>query len=334
MKTIDDGILILNKPQNWTSHDCVAVCRRVLRLKGIKKIGHGGTLDPMASGLLPIFIGQATRIMEYMDLDNKTYLCRARLGVRTNTQDIWGDVIEEKPFAGISEEEIRNALASFAGMIEQTPPAHSAVRIDGKHLYEYAHSGKNIEKEIPSRKVYIKRLSIRSIDLRAGTVEFELVCSKGTYVRTICQDLGDMLGCGATMEFLERTAVGDLDLTDSISPEDVKAMDDEEIIDKLDKILLPADATLKKFGVAFLQKDRADYFSHGGETRLGRVRIERRPRIEVDPITERIPENARGRAYDRIFCVYEEESGIFLGTGYEDIEKNCLKADKVFVPKR
>ena len=99
-----DGILVLNKPQNWTSHDCVAICRRVLRLKGVKKIGHGGTLDPMAEGVLPIFIGQATRIMEYLDLDYKTYTCQVQLGLNSDTQDIWGTVLEKRPFDGITEE--------------------------------------------------------------------------------------------------------------------------------------------------------------------------------------------------------------------------------------
>lgn len=164
-----DGILILDKPREWTSSDCVALCRGALKLKGVKKIGHGGTLDPMAEGLLPIFIGQATRIMEYMDLDYKTYSCRAKLGITTDTQDIWGEVREEKPTDGITAEEIKKTLQTFTGVIEQMPPDYSAVRIEGKHLYEYARSGRTPVREVEPRKVHINSLEVGEIDLKEGS---------------------------------------------------------------------------------------------------------------------------------------------------------------------
>ena len=130
-----DGILIINKPQDWTSHDCVAVCRRVL---GIKKIGHGGTLDPMAEGVLPVFIGKATRIMEYLDLDDKTYRCTTKLGIVTDTRDIWGETLETHETEGITEEAIAEAMEQFRGEILQVPPMYSALKVNGRKLYEYA----------------------------------------------------------------------------------------------------------------------------------------------------------------------------------------------------
>ncbi len=328
-----DGILILNKPGEWTSHDCVAICRRVLRLKGIKKIGHGGTLDPMAEGLLPIFIGQATRIMEYMDLDYKTYVCRARLGLATDTQDVWGQTLEEKPVEGSSEEDVIRALRDFEGIVEQVPPAYSAVRIDGKRLYEYARSGKAPVEDVPVRKVHIKHLETGEINLDEGTVQFSVECSKGTYVRTICHDLGVKLGTGCAMEALKRVAIGELDLSSAISPEKIKEMDPEEVSDIIEPLILPPDAPLKKFGVAFISKERAEYFRRGNSTVLGRVRIDKKPEIVPDARTGEIPLNARGRSYDRIYRVYEEGSKLFLGIGFEDREKGLLKADKVFAAK-
>ncbi len=331
-RTIDDGILIIDKPRDWTSHDCVAVCRRTLRLKGVKKIGHGGTLDPMAEGLLPIFIGQATRIMEYLDLDHKTYLCRAQLGRETDTQDIWGTTLREAGFTGIAEADIRKALEGFLGPIQQIPPVYSAVRIEGKHLYEYARSGRKgeVEEQIRPRRAHVRRLDVLAVDPDAGTVDFEIECSRGTYVRTICSDLGKKLGCGAVMSALKRTRIGELDLSLSIGPEEVKEADQ----DRLEGLLLPVDLPLKKLGAAWLSPERADYFTRGNSTRWSRVRIAQAPSAGADELTGEIPLNARGRRYDRIYRVYEEGSGLFLGTGYEDREEGLLKADKVFVPKR
>ena len=127
-----EGILVINKPQEWTSHDCVAVCRRAT---GVKRVGHGGTLDPMAEGVLPVFIGRATRIMEYMDLGCKTYRCCMRLGIATDTEDIWGEILEERSAEGITEDQIRQTAESFCGDILQKPPMYSALKIKGRKLY-------------------------------------------------------------------------------------------------------------------------------------------------------------------------------------------------------
>ena len=325
-----DGILILDKPREWTSSDCVALCRGALKLKGVKKIGHGGTLDPMAEGLLPIFIGQTTRIMEYMDLDYKTYLCRVRLGITTDTQDVWGEILEEKTVEGITEVDIRNVIGDFCGTIEQLPPAYSAVRIEGKHLYEYARAGRDPARDVEPRRVHIERIEVLEVDMEAGTVAFEVKCSKGTYVRTICHDLGRKLGCGAAMEYLKRTAIGDLDLRNSISPVDIKEMSREEFAETAERLMISPDRALKRFGEIRLNKERADYFRRGNSTAWVNVRVAGRPKIAADPRTGQIPLNARGRSYDRIYRVYEEGTGEFLGTGYEDREERLLKADKVF----
>ena len=322
-----DGILVVNKSRNWTSHDCVAVCRRVLRLKGIKKIGHGGTLDPMAEGVLPIFIGQATRIMEYMDLADKTYECEARLGLRTDTQDIWGQVLEENSWENVREEDVLRGLEEMTGVIQQMPPMYSAVRIDGKRLYEYARSGKTPDKEIQPRRVHLAGLKLLHLDLAKGEVRFRAVCSRGTYIRTICEDLGQKLGCGCAMSGLTRTAIGGIDLTNSVRPEEVK---DGECGDLEDRIL-PVDAPLGDLGRILVSEERGKYFRQGNGSPMSRVKVERRPEIQIDPLTGKIPDNHRGRPYDRLYRVYEEGSGAFLGIGYEDREERRLKADKVLI---
>lgn len=336
---IEDGILVLNKPGNWTSHDCVAICRRVLRLKGVKKIGHGGTLDPMAEGVLPIFIGQATRIMEYLELDNKRYTCEMQLGITTDTQDIWGTVLRRRSREGVTQQQVLRELESFRGIIEQMPPLYSAVRIDGKHLYEYAHKSrtdsggksdeaKDVLERVKPRRVCISALEVEDIDLSAGRIRFSVECSKGTYIRTLCADLGEALGCGGTMTSLVRTAVGSIGLEGSVSPETIKRMPED--MPDLEELLLPTDAPLTHFGRMSMPAERARYFRQGNSIRLHQVKFLEPSHVEPDPLTGSIPCNARGRRYDRIHRVYQQEDGMFLGTGYEDRGRKELRADKVF----
>ena len=324
-----DGILVLYKPQNWTSSDCVAVCRRALGVKGVKKVGHGGTLDPMATGVLPVFVGQATRIMEYTELDSKTYICAAKLGVTTDTLDIWGQVIEEQLWEqiqqekGIAKADILEAIASFEGEIEQIPPKYSAVRVDGKRLYDYAYKGKEIDFEIKPRKAFVDRISVIDVDMETGQFAFEIECSKGTYVRTICNDIGAKLGCGCTMTALERTAVGPISVEQAkVSAEDVKTMDGAE----LEQMLLPVDEVLVHFGRITMPSERAEYFRKGNSIWMTQVTVEE----ETDPEVAGL-QNARGRDYALIYKVYEAETGEFLGTGYIDNETGRLKADKVLI---
>ncbi|MDD6310998.1 MAG: tRNA pseudouridine(55) synthase TruB [Firmicutes bacterium] len=346
-----DGIIILNKPQEWTSSDCVAICRRNLKCRGIKKVGHGGTLDPMATGVLPIFIGQATRIMEYMELDYKAYRCTARLGLTTDTLDVWGQVIEEVPASelicegNITEEMIRDALAGFVGHIEQIPPKYSAVRVNGRRLYDYMYKGEEIDFEIKPRPVHIKSMDVLSVDLDKAEVTFDVTCSKGTYIRTICSDLGEKLGCGCAMTKLERRASGIISLDKAgapgtpgaiVSAEQVKTMTAEE----LEAIMIPADYPLVSLGSVEISEERAVYFSRGNSIWWTQVKETMKP--DYDALRETgksgedgdIPVNHRGRRYDLIYKVYQEGTGQFLGTGYLDKDENRLKADKVFISQR
>ena len=321
-----DGILVLYKPQEWTSSDCVAVCRRALGVKGVKKVGHGGTLDPMATGVLPVFVGQATRIMEYMELDTKTYVCCAKLGVTTDMLDIWGEIIDRKPCDGVAKADLLEAINSFEGEIEQIPPKYSAVRINGRRLYDYAYKGKEIDVEIKPRKAYVHRISVIDVDMETGQFAFEVECSKGTYVRSICDDIGAKLGCGCVMTALERTAVGPISVEKAkVSAEDVKTMEAEE----LERLLLPADEALVHFGRITMPAERAEYFRMGNSIWLTQVKIEE----ETDPEVTGL-KNARGRDYSLIYRVYEEETGEFLGTGYLDAVEGRLKADKVLTDRK
>lgn len=315
-----DGILILNKPQDWTSHDCVAVCRRILRLKGVKKIGHGGTLDPMACGVLPIYIGKATRLMEYTDLDDKTYRCTARFGIITDTLDIWGETLEQRSTEALTEEAIRAAMCAFHGEIEQVPPKYSSVRVNGKRLYQYAREG--VEVEVKPRKVTIRELKIENIDMIKKEVSFEVTCSKGTYIRTICSDLGDMLGCGAAMSALTRVASGIFHIEDGVDPEALKTMDEAEI----EKYVLDTDRPLIHFGKIVMNADRARYFSMGNSIRWNQIKVTEEPKV-----TDESLKNKRGRSYSTLYSVYRSDTGQFLGTGYHDEDERLLKADKILV---
>ena len=206
-----DGIIVLNKPAGFTSMDCCAVIRRIC---GEKKAGHTGTLDPNATGVLPVCLGKATRLIEYMDGSPKQYRCQCQLGKTTDTQDIWGKILTESSFQ-VTRQEIETVLASFLGEIEQIPPAYSAVKINGKKLYQYAREGQRVE--VPSRKVTIHRIDLIAWEAQKGTFTFDILCSRGTYVRTICADLGNRLGCGAVMTALVRTSACGYDLSEAVS---------------------------------------------------------------------------------------------------------------------
>jgi len=195
------GIIIVNKPEGWTSHDIVAKLRRIL---GERRIGHGGTLDPMATGVLPVFVGRATRAVEFMENADKEYIAALRLGISTDTQDITGNVLSEKT-ANVSREELEAVLDKFRGDIEQLPPMYSAIKVDGKKLYEYARKGAEIERK--TRKITIHELEIAG-QREDGDFLLRVVCSKGTYIRALCSDIGDALGCGGAMSALVRSRAG------------------------------------------------------------------------------------------------------------------------------
>ena len=211
-----NGIIIIDKPQDWTSMD---VCAKLRGIFHEKRVGHAGTLDPMATGVLPVFVGRATRAVEFAEGAGKEYVAGLRLGLRTDTQDVWGTVLEERP-ASVSPEELEAALAPFRGDIQQVPPMYSAVKINGKKLYELARKGKEVERK--ARPVTIHGLEV--VEARSPS-EFllRIRCSKGTYVRTLCHDIGQALGCGGCMSSLRRTRAAGFSLDDAVTLEEVQA---------------------------------------------------------------------------------------------------------------
>ena len=214
-----NGVIIIDKPQGWTSMDVCAKLRGILREK---RVGHGGTLDPMATGVLPVFVGRATRGVQYATDGKKEYIALLRLGQITDTQDITGTVLEEHPVT-VGEEELNAVLPRFRGGIEQIPPMYSAIKIEGKKLYDLARKGKEVERKPRPITIYELELGQRKSDTEW---ELRVVCSKGTYVRTLCHDIGGALGCGGTMAALRRTRVAGFTLEQAVTLEDVQASAD------------------------------------------------------------------------------------------------------------
>ena len=227
------GFLNIYKPKDITSHDVVSYLRRVTK---IKQIGHTGTLDPFAEGVLPVCIGKSTRLIEYLS-DDKAYIATVQFGKTTDTYDIEGEVLSESDIK-VKEDELLSALTKYRGEIEQIPPKYSAIKVNGKKLYEYARAG--VEVEIKSRKVVIEEIKLLSFDSNLQTAEIYIKCSKGTYIRTIGYDLGQDLGCGAYLSRLKRVQAGDFSVEDSIPLYDLKTVEDVEknLIPPIDKLPL------------------------------------------------------------------------------------------------
>jgi tRNA pseudouridine55 synthase len=223
-----NGVVIVDKPAGITSHDAVD---RVRKLLGVKKAGHTGTLDPMATGVLAVCVGEATKIASFLSGDDKVYEAAMRLGVRTDTQDMTGQVVTEQE-PRVTEADVKAVLADFAGTITQVPPQYSAVKVRGKALYKWARKG--IRVEPPPRKVEIREILLQGIELPG--VRFTVTCSKGTYVRTLCADMGDRLGCGAALERLRRTRSGIFREEDAVR---LDGDSDDGIRAKLEQGLIP-----------------------------------------------------------------------------------------------
>ena len=212
------GFLNLDKPFDWTSHDCVAKTRRLLR---IKKIGHAGTLDPAATGVLPIAIGRATRLLQYLPSD-KAYKATIRLGVQTTTDDLQGEVIHQQSVSGLNLETVKIALEKFQGQIEQIPPSYSAIQVGGKRLYDLARKGEKIE--APVRNVEVFNIDV--LDWREGDfpeLDVNISCGGGTYIRAIARDLGTVLETGGTLAALQRTVSSGFNLADSMTLAELEA---------------------------------------------------------------------------------------------------------------
>ena len=222
-----NGILIIDKPSGWTSMD---VCAKIRGILHEKRVGHGGTLDPMATGVLPVFVGQATRAVEFAENSRKEYVAGLRLGQVTNTQDVTGETLETHPVTA-TRRDVEQALARFLGDIQQIPPMYSAIKINGQKLYDLARKGQEVARKPRSITIYELEL-LEQVSETDYT--FRCVCSKGTYIRTLCHDIGQVLGCGGTLYSLRRTMAAGFTLEQAVTLEEVQ--------EKGEALLLPADS--------------------------------------------------------------------------------------------
>jgi len=293
-----DGIININKPEGWTSQD---VCSKLRHRLHIKKAGHTGTLDPMATGVLPVCIGKATRIIEYYDKDHKSYHAEMKLGIVTDTLDITGTVMKENKAVVVDERALRDAFAGYTGTVCQIPPKYSALKVNGKRAYDLAREG--VDVELKGRKIVIYSNEITDIDYENAVIGFDVECSKGTYIRTICDDIGRELGCGAVMTSLTRTGSGFFSIKDAVGIQELVEMTDEQI----ESVIIPMDETLTALGRVELNDKRVIAFSNGNPS---------------DPWGFRITERS---GFGNIYKVYSREG--FLGTGR--VENGSLIPEKV-----
>ena len=305
----ENGILNINKPEGWTSQDVVAKLRGRLH---IRRVGHTGTLDPMATGVIPVCFGKATRIIEYYDDDFKTYEAEMKLGMVTDTLDITGTVLETKP-VDVSEDDVIQTIDSFRGWITQIPPKYSALKVNGKPLYKYAREG--VEVEIKSRKIYVEDIQPVEVNLGENRILFRVTCSKGTYIRTICDDIGKKLGCGGTMTALQRIQSGCFRVEDARTLPEILEMTDEE----LERCVIPMDETLVHLGrIELKSMESVPFYYNGREIDTGYVNV-----LASPAVPEAMQEESRlGDKYR----VYDPE-GKFLGIS--SLRENTLYPEKV-----
>ena len=238
-----NGIVIIDKPQGWTSQDVTARLRRVFNTR---RIGHGGTLDPMATGVLPVFVGRATRGVEFFEHAEKTYETVLRLGMTTDTEDISGNVLTEQD-AFVTGEELEAVLGKFRGEIMQVPPMYSALKINGQKLVDMARKGKTVERQ--PRPITIHELTL--LGMEAEGIRLRVRCSKGTYIRTLCKDIGEALGCGGCMAALRRVQAGEYTIEESIPL--LKLLEETEP----EKYLRPVDTMFRNYPAVILTEKQA-----------------------------------------------------------------------------
>jgi tRNA pseudouridine55 synthase len=297
-----DGILNIHKPLDMTSF---AVVSAVKKISGEKHIGHAGTLDPQATGVLPICLGQATRVIEFLFDETKTYRAEVELGRTTDTYDSSGKVIKTGDISEINRELIEQALPRFRGSINQMPPMYSALKHKGKPLYKFARAGIEIERKC--RAVRVERLDI--VDLQPPLVTLEIVCGKGTYIRCIAHDLGEVLGCGGNMKSLVRLRVGPFGLEEALTLPQL-----EEVFrrGKSYQYLYPVDHVLMNFKAMVVNSAQQCSLIHGAA-----IKAEMVPEIENSII-----HNSLSRVYT--------EQGFFLGMVRYDLESISWKPEKIF----
>ena len=296
-----DGILIIDKPTGWTSMD---VCGKLRGILKTKKVGHAGTLDPMATGVLPVFVGNATRAVSYAEGGDKEYVAGLRLGLTTNTQDTTGEVVAECPVS-VTRAQLEDVLARFTGEIDQVPPMYSAVSVDGQRLYELARQGKTVERA--ARPVTILDLRLTAAEEEKNTYTIDVTCTKGTYIRTLIHDLGQALGCGAVMTALQRTCAMGLALADCVTLEQLQALRDSG--GDFAPCLRPVDELLAAYPALQVTAPQARRFGNGGA--LDAVRLHRQ-------LTE---------PYYRVY----DPAGVFLGLGSPSADGSQLLVVRVMV---
>lgn len=295
------GILVVDKPRGWTSHDVVA---RVRRLAGQRQVGHGGTLDPMATGVLPLGLGSATRLLEYLAEGGKTYEATVRLGTETNTYDAEGEIVAELPWRHVSERALCEALQRFVGTIAQRPPAFSAIKRDGRPLYELARRGEAVD--APPRTV-----TIHTIDLLRFTppeLDLRVVCGGGTYIRSLAHDLGRAVGSAAHLTALRRTRVGSLTLDGATTLDALEGSGSAPLEAKL----LPADRAVPHLPAVQLDDAAAADVRHGRDPDIAAMHV-------LAESTEILC-----RAYDR--------AGAFIALLLYDAQHERWRPHKVFLP--
>lgn len=292
-----DGIIVVNKEQGFTSHDVVAKLRGILKTK---KIGHTGTLDPMATGVLPVCIGAGTKLCDRMTDTKKIYRARMLLGKDFDTEDITGRLLRERE-VNVTEEQIKEAAASFVGVGFQLPPMYSAIKIDGKKLYEYARAGKEVERK--PREITIFEAVIENIELPFVTMK--ITCSKGTYIRTLCKDIGEKLGCGGAMAGLERIYTAGFSIEEAHTLEEIEKIRDEN---SLSKILYPVDSFFRDYPKRTVKNESEKPADNGNMLKAG-------------DFTE--------DASEPEICVYRGD-GLFYGLYKKDDTKNAYVPETLF----
>lgn len=297
-----NGILVINKPKEFTSFDVVAVVRRY---SGQRKIGHTGTLDPNATGVLPLLLGNATKAQDIIPNRNKEYVAGFRLGVTTDTLDIWGKITCEK-CSSATRADTEDALVQFVGEISQTPPMYSAVQVNGRRLYELARKG--IEVQRKSRRITVYALKLLGFDEKAQQGEIYVSCSEGTYIRTLIDDMGRALGAGAVMTKLERTAACGYRLSDCRTLDEIKTAAEKG---ELEGRLISTESLFSEYPYVAVSDSQAKRFGNGGELDCDRTQL-----AKTNP------------PQDSVFRV-KSRRGDFLGLGV--VKDNRLKVRKLFI---
>ena len=314
-----DRIFSIKKPPGMTSHDVVYRVRKIL---GIKKVGHTGTLDPDAVGVLPICVGRATKVCDLILNKDKAYECELTLGIETDTYDSSGKIVFEKDCTSITNDDVLKALQTQIGHIDQYPPIYSALKVNGKKMYELARAGRGDEIELKPRPVEIKNIRVKSLEI--PKVLFEVECSKGTYVRSICHDVGEILGVGGHMSHLVRIQSGIFTLDDSISLEELEKYKQENT---LIEHSYSVEEVLKDFPYLKLKDNASTYYSNGGIIEERRF-IDGNYRQFIKKLSREYDENVC-RSYIDV-RVYDKDG--FIGIGrlrYKD-DTLVVKSEKIF----